>query len=134
MSQIQDYFDQIKLKLVESEIIESFQVRKERVTTTDGYVRIRGNLTNGDMIEFSEYCRFHKEVVTQEYTFHWQDPKGKLIKRWDNANHHPEVENFPHHVHINEESNISPSKGYLQQTLMLFETLEQLYGSEAVRT
>lgn len=134
MSQIQDYFDQIKLKLVESEIVESFQVRKEQVTTTDGYIRIRGGLTNGDIYEFSEYCRLQKKVVTQEYTFHWQDSKGKLIRRWDNANHHPEVKNFPHHVHTNEESDVLPSKGHLQQTLILFETLEQLYGSGVVGT
>lgn len=130
MNQIQDYFDKIKLKLVECELIESFQVRKERITTTDGYIRIRGNLSNGDIIEFSEYCRFHKKVITEEYTFHWQDSKGKLIRRWDNANHHPEIESFPHHVHLDEESKVLKAECYPQQTLLLLEKLEQLYSGK----
>lgn len=130
MIQIQDYFDEIKLKLVESEIIETFQVRKERITTTDGYIRIRGELTNGDIVEFSEYCKFHEEVITEEYTFHWQDSKGKLIRRWDNANHHPEIENFPYHVHVNEVSKVFPSECHPQQTLLLLEKLEQLYSGK----
>lgn len=128
MSQIQGYFDQIRLRLVESEIVEGFQVRKERITTTDGFIRIRGELTNGGVIEFSEYSKFHKKVVTEEYTFQWQSSKGRLIRRWDNANHHPEIESSPHHVHVDEESNVFPSEFYPQQTLGLLEKLEQLYS------
>lgn len=35
--------------------------------------------------------------------------KTQLIKRWDNVQHFPNLPNFPHHVHINEESNVSVS-------------------------
>ncbi|MFH1096320.1 MAG: DUF6516 family protein [Candidatus Desantisbacteria bacterium] len=127
MREIQEYFDKIKLKLMESEFIESFQVRNERIIITDGYIKIRGRLINGDIIELSEYCRYNKRIITQEYTFHWQDSTGKLIMRWDNANHHPEIKNFPHHVHIKEESNILPSNCESQQTVALLEKLNQLY-------
>jgi len=33
-----------------------------------------------------------------EYSYHWQKD-GKMIRRWDNAPHHKELPNFPHHVH-----------------------------------
>lgn len=79
MSQIQGYFNQIKLRLVESEIVESFQVRKERITTTDGYIRIRGELTNGDVIEFSEYSRFHKKVTPKSIHFSGRVQKESLL-------------------------------------------------------
>lgn len=32
----------------------------------------------------------------------------RLITRWDNAPHHPEIETFPHHIH--EGDNIKPTK------------------------
>jgi hypothetical protein len=32
-----------------------------------------------------------------------------LRKRWDNAEHFPNLRNFPHHVHIGEEFNGEPS-------------------------
>jgi len=38
------------------------------------------------------------------YSFHWQDAQGKLKQRWDNAPHHPELPNFPHHVHNQDRS------------------------------
>jgi len=34
----------------------------------------------------------------REYSYHWQKD-GKMIRRWDNAPHHKDLSNFPHHVH-----------------------------------
>ena len=34
----------------------------------------------------------------REYSYHWQKD-GKMIRRWDNAPHHKDLVNFPHHVH-----------------------------------
>ena len=34
-----------------------------------------------------------------KYSYHWQTERGKLIKRWDNAPHHPEIATSPHHFH-----------------------------------
>ncbi len=39
------------------------------------------------------------ELSVSKYSFHWQSSDGQLLKRWDNAAHHPDVETFPHHVH-----------------------------------
>ncbi|HMF34887.1 MAG TPA: DUF6516 family protein [Candidatus Lokiarchaeia archaeon] len=33
------------------------------------------------------------------YSYHWQNPDGTLIIRWDNAPHHPELRSFPNHKH-----------------------------------
>lgn len=34
------------------------------------------------------------------YSYHYQGANKRLIFRYDNAEHHPELENFPHHKHI----------------------------------
>jgi hypothetical protein len=49
-----------------------------------------------------------QEVCVQKYSFHWQAMDGCLVKRWDNAAHHPEVLNYPHHVHNGAEVNVLP--------------------------
>ncbi|MCL1467153.1 toxin-antitoxin system TumE family protein [Argonema galeatum] len=41
------------------------------------------------------------------YILFW---RGLLRKRWDNVEHFPDLPNFPHHVHIGEESNVEPSR------------------------
>jgi hypothetical protein len=44
----------------------------------------------------------------RKYSYHWQDRRGKLIMRWDNA---PDwdVVTFPHHVHVGKEDAIEHS-------------------------
>lgn len=48
-------------------------------------------------------------MTIKKYSFHWQDKDKNRIRRWDNAPHHPELENFPHHRHL--EGEIKPSSG-----------------------
>lgn len=48
---------------------------------------------------------FIKEYVfrnnVRKYSYHWTDTSGKLICRWDNASHWPDISTFPHHKHLN---------------------------------
>jgi hypothetical protein len=44
----------------------------------------------------------------RKYAYHWQNPAGELIIRWDNAPDW-EVETFPHHKHLGEQQNVEPS-------------------------
>lgn len=34
-----------------------------------------------------------------KYSYYWLDSEDKMISGWDNAPHHQELENFPHHRH-----------------------------------
>lgn len=43
-----------------------------------------------------------------KYRFHWQDRNTQLIKRWDNAPHHAEVDTFPYHLHDGSETHVVP--------------------------
>ncbi|MCZ7372989.1 MAG: DUF6516 family protein [Candidatus Methanoperedens sp.] len=61
---------------------------------------------NPDVVKFrliKEFMHLHKI----DYSYHWQNNEKKLIKRWDNAPHHAEIETFPHHLHNGED--IMPS-------------------------
>ena len=46
------------------------------------------------------------QLSVTKYRFHWQTETGKLIKRWDNAPHHPEIATFPDHLHDGRENNV----------------------------
>ena len=41
----------------------------------------------------------HGTLEVTNSRHHWQDGNGVLIKRWDNAPHHPAIETFPYHLH-----------------------------------
>jgi len=47
------------------------------------------------------------------------------LKRWDNAEHHPEISISPHHVHEGSEKNIQPHKPMNAQELLALLAAEQ---------
>lgn len=68
-------------------------------------------MSDGTMLEMFERFRSAGQTVEViKYSFHWQDARGNLIRRWDNAPHHPEVETHPDHVHVGQKVRVRPSE------------------------
>ena len=104
MSPIECYIDKVILAFINSQVVKNYEIRSLSIKAREGYIRIKAELTNGDTLEAFEFVTLdNDEIKLQTYRFHWQDKNGRLIKRWDNAPHHPELENFPHHYHIPDE-------------------------------
>jgi len=81
--------------------ISSFKILRQEVGEDDGYIRINCKLTNSDIFEFSEYIQLRTNRINIEtYSFHWQSSDAKVIKRWDNVEHHKEIDTFPCHLHL----------------------------------
>lgn len=77
------------------------------------FYRFRVHFSDGDRLEIVERLVELKkdgELFTTKYSFHWQDKHGNLIKRWDNAPHFPDLEGFPHHIHIGENDTVVPGR------------------------
>jgi len=72
--------------------------------------RVRIHLQGGGLLDACERVTEKKDNPLEQtkYHFHWQDAQGRLVKRWDNAPHHPELDNFPHHVHHGLENDCRP--------------------------
>lgn len=115
---LEDYLDGIVQELVVSHIVYSFKVLKRELGEEDGYLRIKCNLSNGDVLEFAEYIHVIKKIIHHEtYSFHWQSIDGKLIKRWDNVKHHKEIVTYPHHLHLSDDTVIDSKPMNLKKIL-----------------
>ena len=128
MTEVGKYLDEVKSRLATSLAIKFVDVVSERNTSDRGYFRSRLLLANDDFIEISEYFTFRGgKLETIEYRYQWMKPEqDKLVRRWDNARHHPELPNFPHHVHMGEENQVMP--GQALSTLDLIDVIEQELG------
>ncbi|OQY32077.1 MAG: hypothetical protein B6I38_05030 [Anaerolineaceae bacterium 4572_5.1] len=106
------YITTIKTKLAASTIVATVEIVTERIAENRGYFRAHMNLINGDFLEVSEYFAIQAgQSSTIEYRYQWMDGgKTKLIKRWDNAEHHPNLANFPHHIHIGDKKQVVPGR------------------------
>lgn len=107
MSPVSDptsYLTEAELALVSSPIVVECQISRSWANTDDGYIRARVTLTNGDFLEASEYFVIQGgRIETADYHHQWMDSsKQTLRRRWDSTPHYPELQNFPHHIHLDE--------------------------------
>lgn len=121
----QDCLERIKAKLILSGAINSITIAAERAAGNHGYFRARMSLANGDFLEVSEYFLAGPEgCLTIEYRHQRMDRvKTRLIRRWDNARHFPELANFPHHMHLASETDVVP--GVVMSIIELLDLLEK---------
>lgn len=122
------YLNELKTRLVTSTAIIAIEGVTEREIKDRGYFRARLSLANGDFLEVSEYFIIRVGMPeTLEYRYQWMDNlKQRLIRRWDNARHFPELPNFPHHVHVGEENQVI--SGQALSILDLVKLIEQELG------
>ena len=128
MNELSAYLADIELALVRSPIVAAYHIVRAEVTTDAGYIRIRATLINGDFLEAAEYFILENgAILTDDYRYQWMDAgKTALRKRWDGTPDHPELPNFPHHVHLGDETTVTP--GQVLNLIDLLDTLERELG------
>ncbi len=109
MSVISDYIFHLKESIdnVPGVLSETFTIDNRG----DVVLYLKGEIVLADRSElhFKEYLVTIPKVKKIAYSYHYQDQEKKMIFRFDNAAHHPELENFPHHKHIGSGSQTIPS-------------------------
>jgi hypothetical protein len=64
-------------------------------------IRIRVRFSNGYILEWNESVIAEGENINHlGYRYHFQDSNNKVIFRYDNAPHFPQIDTFPHHKHL----------------------------------
>lgn len=133
------YLRQLEELLSTSVVVSDVEVVRRSIRDTDlekvlNY-RYRVRLANGGLIEMTERALERQGALeVTKYRHHWQDSHGLLIKRRDNAPHHPTVDTFPHHLHDGAEDQVvrHPAiTGFevLQRVLVELETQENTAGT-----
>lgn len=106
------YLVEIEMALVSSPIVVEYRLIRSWANTDDGYVRVRATLSNGDFLEAAEYFIVQEEqIAIVDYRHQWMDATRTVLRRrWDNTPDHPELDSFPHHCHMDDESHVVPSE------------------------
>ena len=74
-----------------------------------GYIRGQIIFLDGSRLHFREYIDFEDGFERLMYSFHYMDPARRLIFRYDNVAHHPQIATYPHHKHAGSEENVGTS-------------------------
>jgi hypothetical protein len=125
-----EYLDAIHLILVESPIVASYQVIRQRLTSQSGHLRVRVSLINGDWLEAAEFFRLTPDGIrVVDYRHQWMDDTHTLRKRWDSTPHYPDMRSAPYHCHEGDEHIVTPSQAMSIQDVLII--LEREIGIQA---
>jgi len=95
---IEDYFLQVEATLREFPAIRSYALNKKIYNSRQGYIGGKIIFENGFLLEFMEVVD-SGQSAKMKYRYQCMDKAQKLLFRYDNAPHHPQVSSFPHHRH-----------------------------------
>jgi len=96
---------------------------------------VRGKLIFENLSEshFREGISFILESTPNKiaYSYHYQDERKKLLFRYNNAEHHPEVESYPHHKYLPQGKIESSREVTLRE--VIWEIWQEIYRGNSVR-
>jgi hypothetical protein len=105
-----DYYLIKESLLKKFSLITHFSVDFEEIEDYKGHIKGKLEVMNGSTLYFFEFIEVQNNVpVLVKYKYQWQSPEGDLLKRWDNAPHHRELNTFPDHVHDSDGVHSSPA-------------------------
>lgn len=97
---IDSYLDSVEeaFSNIESAYIERYE--EEILTPERCNLRIRIRFSNGSLLEWNEAFISEKDHLRHlGYRYHFQDRNNKLIFRYDNTPHFPDLKTYPNHKH-----------------------------------
>ena len=81
-----------------------FEHYEEEIISYDRInLRIRIRFSTGHLLEIYEAVVLQAGVLTHlGYRYHFQDEHHRLVFRYDNTPHFPNIRTFPHHKHLSD--------------------------------
>ncbi len=96
---IEEYFQQVETLISSFPLISESRILKDKRTPYVGLIEGRLRFLDGSQLLFVEFVEVKDEIERYRYSYHFQDSRGTLQFRYDNAPHHRDVRSFPHHKH-----------------------------------
>jgi hypothetical protein len=102
MTTLHNYLARIEATIYSRQEITVRDLYVEPVSTTAAYIEDRLIFYDQSFLEIEEALYLSdRRIEKVRYSYHYQ--KGdRLIFRYDNAPHHPELPTFPHHKHVDD--------------------------------
>lgn len=119
------YLERVRAKLEEVEPL-TFSVSLWVDWRAPTRLVLKGVVTfiDGSKLYFLEYVSAEEDsLVRIVYRFHYVGPDGRLVFRYDNAPHHPEVPTHPHHKHLADGRVVPSAEKSLPEVLEEVKTL-----------
>ena len=95
------YLQAVEQAITDLPSIHVEQYQEEWLTPMRINLRIRVRSANGGLLEINEAVVVESGIlVWLGYRYHCQDAQNRLVFRYDDTPHFPDLPSFPHHKHL----------------------------------
>ncbi len=102
-----DHYFQSVLDLVSASLlVRSSDITLDKRSQVIGFIRGNIYFVDDSLLHYRELVDFRLVSGRVRYVYHYQRGDGKIIFRYDNTDHFPDLPNFPHHKHVGDETNV----------------------------
>lgn len=98
---LRHYLEEVEsaIRNLQGAYVERYQ--EEILTAQRVNLRIRIRFSQGFLLELNEAVVAEVGTIKHlGYRYHFQDEQSRVIFRYDNTPHFPDLKNFPHHKHL----------------------------------
>jgi hypothetical protein len=103
-----EYYAGVQKAILAAPHVIQTDISFDEVSEEECYIRGVVTPRGGFELHITEYVVTEPEFKRLKYRFHLQTSENKMIVRWDNAPHRPEVETHPDHIHIGKTVEANP--------------------------
>jgi len=103
-----DYYASVQAAILAAPHVIQTEITFDEISEEECYIRGILTLTGSNELHIAEYVVTEPEFKRLKYRYHLQSSRGKMIVRWDNAPHHPEIKTHPDHLHVGEKVKENP--------------------------
>jgi hypothetical protein len=94
------YYSSLQAIIEGEPLVSSSDLTLREIDSAECYVRGSLFLVGGYVLHVAEYVITDPEPPSRiKYRYQLLDPRGRPVRRWDNAPHHRDVPSFPDHWH-----------------------------------
>ena len=100
---IEAYFEKLLHTISASLVVRTRNVTFDQRSSSIGFIGGDIYFVDGSLLHFRELVNLQLTDERVMYAYHYQGKAQRLIFRYDNTAHFPNLLNAPHHKHIGEE-------------------------------
>jgi hypothetical protein len=98
---IDAHFEAIEKAIIDDPLVLSFEFQRTYTSLENAYIKGEVTFIDGSSLAVFQHIRIEEtNLVVTDYIYHYMTSDKKLIFRYDNAPHHPEIYTFPEHKHL----------------------------------
>ncbi|HMV41738.1 MAG TPA: DUF6516 family protein [Leptospiraceae bacterium] len=103
-----------------NDIVQNYEIITDLFEDNKYTLELRILFNDNSKLDNRDVYLFIDNLIKRKYKFQWMKADNSLIMRWDNAEHHRTLKNFPFHLHRFKKENVEESPEMTLESVLSF--------------